>query len=247
MKGVLDRMTHEAVLFDMDGVIVDTHHSVTTYWRQLAMEHDVHLTQEDFVQRVYGRTSEHTLVSLFPHLTEQQRQAILAEIDANESIERYQEVSGVTTVLRLLKSYGVPTALVTSGTKAKVRAVLQQLDIDDCFTTQVTAEDIQHGKPDPECYLLAARALQKPPHACVVFEDALSGVKAAVAAGALCIGIQSPYNPVPLLEVGAQVVVPDFMAIRFDVVCSGELALSLQGSSAFKVSLVLSQPGLNIS
>jgi mannitol-1-/sugar-/sorbitol-6-phosphatase len=247
MKGVLDRIMHEAVLFDMDGVIVDTYHSVTTYWQQLALEHDVHLTQEDFVQRVYGRTSEHTLVSLFPHLTEQQRQVILAEIDDNESIERYQEVSGVITVLRLLKSYGVPTALVTSGTKAKVRAVLQQLAIADCFTTQVTAEDIQHGKPDPECYLRAAQALRKPPHACVVFEDALSGVKAAVAAGALCIGIQSPNNPVPLLEVGARVVVPDFMAIRFDVVSPGELALSLQGNPAFKVSLVQSQPGLNKS
>jgi HAD superfamily hydrolase (TIGR01549 family) len=223
-------MMHEALLFDMDGVIVDTYHSVTTFWRQLATEHDIHLTQEDFVQRVYGRTSEHTLVSLFPHLTEQQRQVILAEIDASESSERYQGVRGITTVLRLLKSYGVPMALVTSGTKAKVRAVLQQLAIDDCFTTQVTAEDIQHGKPDPECYLRAAQALKKPPHACVVFEDAISGVKAAVAAGALCIGIQSPYNPVPLLEAGAHAVVPDFMAITFDVVSPGELVLSLQQS-----------------
>ena len=231
-------MMHEAVLFDMDGVIVDTYHSVTTFWRQLANEHDVHLTQEDFVQRVYGRTSEHTLVSLFPHLTEQQRQAILAGMDASESSERYQEVRGVTTVLRLLKSYGVPTALVTSGTKAKVRAVLQQLAIDDCFTTQVTAEDIEHGKPDPECYLRAAQALQKPPHACIVFEDAISGVKAAVAAGALCIGIQSPYNPVPLLEAGAHAVVPDFTAITFDVVSPGELVLSLQEDFAVRVSLL---------
>ncbi len=247
MKGVLDEMLHQAVLFDMDGVIVDTYHSVTALWRQLAREHGVHLTQEDFVQRVYGRTSEHTLVSLFPHLTEQQRQAILAEIDAGESIERYQEVPGVTTVLRLLKSYGVPTALVTSGTKAKVRAVLQQIAIDDCFTTQVTAEDIRHGKPDPECYLRAAQALQKPPHACVVFEDAISGVKAAVAAGALRIGIQSPYTAVPLLEVGAQAVVPDFMAITFEVGSPSELVVLLQASSAFKVSLVLGQHGLNIS
>src|SRR5215469_18811281 len=79
-KEEIDSMIHEAILFDMDGVIVDTHHSVTTFWQQLASEHNVHLTQEDFVQRVYGRTSEHTLMSLFPHLTDQQRQAILAEI-----------------------------------------------------------------------------------------------------------------------------------------------------------------------
>ncbi len=234
---------YEAVLFDMDGVIVDTHHSVTTFWQHLAAEQNIHLTQEDFARHVYGCTSEHTLVSLFPHLNQHQRQAILAELDASESTQHYQEVDGITTVLSLLKLYGVPTALVTSGTKAKVRTVLQQLDLDACFTTQITAEQIRHGKPDPECYVLAAQALKLSPSACLVFEDAISGVKAAVGAGASCIGVQSADRAAPLLQAGAKVVIPDFTAVAPHLTSHGDLRLSLKGNVRLTISLMSSRTG----
>ena len=75
-----------------------------------------------------------------------------------------------------------------------------------------THDDIKQGKPNPDCYLLGAARLQVEPDKCIVFEDAVSGVKAAVAAGALCIGVQ-PDQPTPLLEAEAQSVVPDFSAV----------------------------------
>jgi beta-phosphoglucomutase len=125
----------------------------------------------------------------------------------------YTGVKGAIAFLRSLKQQGIPTALVTSGEQWKVNEVLNQLGIDGMFTAQVNAGDIQKGKPHPECYLLAAQYLQKPPERCIVLEDSISGVKAAVASGALCIGIGPSSMASPLLQAGARYVVPDFTSI----------------------------------
>jgi sugar-phosphatase len=206
-------MGYEAILFDMDGVIVDTYQSVTEFWQNLAKAHRVHLAQADFNQHVYGCPATHTLDVLFPHLNADERQSVLAQMVNYEINLTYTGVKGAVAFLHTLKEQSIPTALVTSGEHWKVNEVINQLGIDGMFTTQVTAGDIQRGKPHPECYLLAAQYLQKPPQRCIVFEDSISGVKAAVASGALCIGLGSPGMPSPLLQAGACYVVPDFTSI----------------------------------
>ena len=153
-------MSYEAILFDMDGVIVDTYQSVTEFWQKLAEVYQVHLTQADFNQHVYGFPSTHTLDILFPHLNADERQSILEKMVNYETNLTYKGVKGAVAFLRTLKKQGIPTALVTSGEQWKVKEVLNQLGIDGMFTAQVTAGDIQKGKPHPECYLLAAQHLQ---------------------------------------------------------------------------------------
>jgi len=206
-------MDYEAILFDMDGVIVDTYQSVTEFWQNLAEAYQVHLTQANFNQHVYGCPATHTLDFLFPHLNAAERQSILAKMANYETNLKYTGVKGAIAFLRALKKQGIPTALVTSGDQRKVNEVINQLGIDGMFTAQVTAGDIQRGKPHPECYLLAAQHLQKLPEQCIVFEDSISGVKAAVASGALCIGIGPSSMASPLLQAGARYIVPDFTSI----------------------------------
>jgi sugar-phosphatase len=206
-------MGYEAILFDMDGVIVDTYQSVTEFWQNIAKAYQVHPTQADFNQHVYGCPATHTLDFLFPHLNAGERQSILAKMANYETNLTYTGVKGVVAFLRSLKKHGIPTALVTSGDQWKVNEVINQLGINGMFTAQVTIGDIQRGKPHPECYLLAAQYLQKPPEQCIVFEDSISGVKAAVASGALCIGIGPSSMASPLLQAGAYYVVPDFISI----------------------------------
>jgi HAD superfamily hydrolase (TIGR01509 family) len=206
-------MGYEALLFDMDGVIVDTYQSVTEFWQNLAGAYQVFLTQADFNQHVYGCPATHTLDVLFPHLNAGERQSILAKMADYEANLTYTGVKGVVSFLRTLKKHGIPTALVTSGDQWKVNEVVHQLGMDGMFTAQVTIGDIQRGKPHPECYLLAAQYLQKPPEQCIVFEDSISGVKAAVASGALCIGIGPSSMASPLLRAGACYVIPDFASI----------------------------------
>ncbi|TEU19636.1 MAG: HAD family phosphatase [Anaerolineales bacterium] len=206
-------MGYEAILFDMDGVIVDTYQSVTEFWQNLAEVYPVHLTQADFNQHVYGCPATHTLDFLFPHLNAGERHSVLAKMADYETNLTYTGVKGAMAFLRTLKQQGIPTALVTSGAQWKVNEVINQLGIDGMFTAQVTAGDIQRGKPQPECYLLAAQYLQKPPEQCIVFEDSISGVKAAVASGALCIGLGPSSMASPLLQAGARYIVPDFSSI----------------------------------
>ena len=207
-------MNYEAILFDMDGVVIDTHRPVTEFWLTLAAEHHVELTPADFQQHIYGCPMSHTFDTLFPHFDHRQRQAIYERIQAYEVNLTYTEIPGVTALLQALKRYHIPTALVTSADTWKVEVVMHQLGLAGLFAAQVTVGDIQRGKPHPDGYLLAAQRLQKPPQRCLVFEDAVSGVKAAVAAGAICIGVQSPDRATALLVAGATYTVPDFTAVN---------------------------------
>jgi HAD superfamily hydrolase (TIGR01509 family) len=235
-------MGYEAILFDMDGVLVDTYQSVTEFWQNLARTYQVHLTQADFNQHVYGCPATHTLDVLFPHLNADERQSILDMMVKYETNLTYTGVKGAVAFLRTLKKQGIPTALVTSGKQWKVNEVINQLGIDGMFTAQVTADDIQRGKPHPECYLLAAQYLQKPPEQCIVFEDSISGVKAAVASGALCIGIGPSSTASSLLQAGACCVVPDFTSISL-LACEdhAQTALNLQIGAEHSLPLSSSQ------
>jgi HAD superfamily hydrolase (TIGR01509 family) len=133
----------------------------------------------------------------------------------HETHDSYQAVPGAVRLLQLLRRGSIPTALVTSGQPWKVRAVMDQLGIAGLFAAEVTASDIAEGKPHPECYLLAARALGVVPERCLVFEDAVSGVDAAVAAGAVCIGVAESGRAHILAAAGARYIVPDFSSVDY--------------------------------
>jgi HAD superfamily hydrolase (TIGR01509 family) len=200
-----------AVFFDMDGVVIDTHTAVTRFWQNLARANGRELTPEDFADHVYGCTASHTLEELFPYLGPHHCAGTLASLRADESGQTYRAIPGVLALLHSLRSHTVPTALVTSGETYKVREVSRQLRLDGLFSAYVTADDIRLSKPDPECYLNAASRVGQEPAACLVFEDAVSGVEAARRAGMLCVGVQSStLLSTRLRSVGAWAVMPDF-------------------------------------
>ena len=207
---------YSALLFDMDGVIIDTHHSVTVFWEDLARKHQVQLTETIFAQHIYGTQAIYTLAKVFPHLGVEECKGVLDELARYENELAYTEVNGVTAFLQALQQQHIQTALVTSAEPRKVGSVIDQLGLDGLFSAIVTADDVKKGKPDPQCYLLAAQRLNKTPEQCIVFEDAISGVKAGVAAGMLCVGIQQTANAPALKEIGARYVVPDFASMRLD-------------------------------
>jgi HAD superfamily hydrolase (TIGR01509 family) len=209
-------MMYEAILFDMDGVLVDTRLSVIECWTDIADFYQIHLTESDFVNHIYGCPAVHIFDTFFNHLHTNEYQNILAKIAEYETQMIYSEIRGATNLLRELKKSNVPTALVTSGEKWKVAEVIRQLKLDSFFVEQITSDDVERGKPHPECYVKAACSLQKLPEQCIVFEDSVSGVKAATNAGSICIGINQSDMANQLLQAGAHLVIPNLDLISIN-------------------------------
>ncbi|MFC4533030.1 HAD family hydrolase [Sphaerisporangium dianthi] len=207
---------YEAVLFDMDGVIVDTEHSVTDFWQRLAASEGFSLSTEDLERHVYGHRADHTLRELFPGISPGRYGEIYERLRKNQESLLYAAIPGVHRLVAALAGAGVPLALVTGAQDWKAAAVLGQLELTETFATQICADDVALGKPHPACYLLAAERLGVGIDRCLVFEDAVSGVTSAVTAGAACVALAPPRRAGQVLGAGALTVVRDFDDIAFD-------------------------------
>jgi len=199
---------YQAVLFDMDGVVVDTDASVAEFWQELARDNGFTISPEQLDRHVYGRSALHTLREVFPELPAPRYGEVFEAMRVNNETLRYQAIPGVLPLLRELSAAGVPLALVTGAQSYKAKAVLGQFDAE--FDVVLTAEDVEAGKPDPRCYRLAAERLGVPIERCIVFEDALSGVTSAVSAGATCVALAAPQRDDDVRAAGAAEVIRDF-------------------------------------
>ncbi|MFP5504038.1 MAG: HAD family hydrolase [Candidatus Sericytochromatia bacterium] len=209
-------MDFQAVLFDMDGVVVDNmplHRAVwTEYVRGKGLD-----PSEAAIRALDGRRAADIIRALFGELTEDE----IAERGA-EREELYRTrletaelvlVPGVVDYLDRLGARGVPRVLATSATPGNVEVVLERTGLGDRFEGIVCAADVTRGKPDPEVYLKAAARAGVAPDACLVVEDALPGVRAAKAAGAACLGLMTSEDAASLGAAGADWVARDFTAL----------------------------------
>jgi sugar-phosphatase len=166
------------VLFDCDGVLVDSDRSVTAAWSRWAEEHD--LPAAEVMAVVHGRRSADTVASF---LAAAQRADALARIDRYE-VEAAGDVVAVPGARELLATCpGDAWAVVTSGRRELALARLAAAGL-PLPAVLVTADDVRRGKPEPEGYLAAAELLGAPARDAIVIEDSVDGIRAARAAGA---------------------------------------------------------------
>ena len=184
-----------AVIFDMDGVLIDTYHAHYRSWLAMAEPEGLHYSEQEFAG-TFGRTSREIIASLWRdrHFTEEQ----IAELDAKKEaafrriIEKdFPAMPGVRPLLRSLHEAEFKLAVGSSGPPENVELMLQKLDARGLFGAAITAGDVTRGKPDPQVFLLAAERLGVPPERCAVVEDAPVGIAAAHAAGMKAIGLVS--------------------------------------------------------
>ncbi len=209
-------MSYKAIIFDMDGVIIDSKEHVEQFWRDKLEKYDIEPdgTPEELALRYHGRPARLIIDDLFEKLPESERQALAEECAAYDaSAENYDYIPGVREVLKACLDLGLTTGLVTSALPSKVDLMLDGLGFDSPFDTTVTADRVRNGKPDPECYRLAAQELGIDPAKSIVFEDSMSGVQAASGAGAIVIGINDPEFSAVLQKSGAELVMPDFRSV----------------------------------
>ena len=180
-----------AVLFDLDGVIVDSRAHHVAAWEAFAREHAPHVPAAYF-HRTFGLRNDAIIGGIIDGIDER----TLADLAARKE-EMFREsargnlvlLTGVPELLEFLDKHAVPTAVVTSTPRANLDMILESLGVAECFDALVAEEDASRGKPDPDGFLVAAARLGVPPDRCVVIEDAPAGLQAAKAAGMRAIGV----------------------------------------------------------
>jgi sugar-phosphatase len=174
----------KAVLFDLDGVLVDSDECVKRVCKVWAMQHGL---DPDHVFRVgQGRRTLETVQAVAPHLDAAIESVKLSDLEARTT-EGLRAVPGARELVESIPDGA--WAVVTSGAKAVAQLRLTHVGI-RIPEVLVCAEDVRIGKPDPEGYLAAARRLGRSPEDCVVIEDSPAGLRAAAAAGMRSIGVQ---------------------------------------------------------
>jgi beta-phosphoglucomutase len=203
------------VVFDMDGVIVDSHPAHRTAWREFlqTLGLDVSDGELDFI--LDGRKRN----DILRHFLGQVSEAELLEYGRRkddffrQSACEIRLIPGITEFLIHLRKDGAVAAVATSASEARTRFTLERLHLTEYFSAIVTGNDVADGKPDPAIYRLACRYLNTPPQNLLAVEDAVSGVKAARAAGLGCLGVGGPENASKLRCAGARHVIESFVGL----------------------------------
>lgn len=176
----------KAVLFDLDGVLIDTESQYTRFWETMGKGFmpDV----PDLALRVKGQTLTHIYEHYFPDPTiQEQISTLLVEF---ESQMNYNYVGGALEFVTELRDKGILTAIVTSSNREKMRQLYRSRpELPSLFSLVRTAEDAQRSKPAPDCYITAAHALGAEPQQCIVFEDSINGLRAAQGSGATVVAL----------------------------------------------------------
>jgi len=207
-------MTNNTVfLFDLDGVIIDTEPQYDVFWKAIGEKY--HPNIKDFENLIKGTTLPYIFDRYFSEFSEETCQKIAADSRAFELKMDIIPVPGALDFLKEAKEAGIPMGLVTSSDDLKIEYVFTRLPIKKYFDTIVSADRIIEGKPNPMCYLLAAKDLNAYPENCYVFEDSFNGIKSGNSAGMKVIGL-STSNPADSIEKDCIKVIPDFSGFSVD-------------------------------
>ncbi|MFC1640792.1 HAD family hydrolase [Patescibacteria group bacterium] len=201
-----------AVIFDMDGVIIDNMDYHDRAYFELARRYNKKLTHTGLEKNVHGRTNMEANRFLFGDVSDERSKEITKEkqeiyLDIYKTNVRL--LDGLATFLQECHDGHIPVGLATSATPNMAEFVFRETGIGKFFDATVTAHDISNSKPDPEIYLEAAKQLRMQPASCLVFEDSFSGIEAGKAAGMKVVGVATTHPEDKIQNVDH--VITDFM------------------------------------
>ena len=207
-----------AVIFDFDGVIVDSHPVHTRAWKELFRSLGKRVSDEDLSFVREGARRDEILRKFMPELTDEQVQRYGAEKERlfRMLADEVTPVSGFVEFLEAVETAGLFTGVATSGNRKRVENMLRQFGLLRRFRAIVTGDDVPRGKPDPALFHLTAQALHVDAKNVLVCEDAVAGVEAAKTAGMKCVAIASDGREPMLRAAGADLVAADFAEVSLD-------------------------------
>ena len=207
-----------AVIFDMDGVIVNNSEYHTQAWHAFCDKYAGPLTEEDFRLHILGRNNRDTLGFIFKRdMTDEEinqygeeKEALYRELYA----PHIKATPHLYDFLELLRKNDINTSIATSADRPNVDFVLNALDIREYFSSITDTSAVTHSKPNPEIYLAAAERIGFEPRKCIVLEDTVSGIRAGKAAGMKVIAITTTHKREDLHE--ANLIIDDFIELNLE-------------------------------
>ena len=211
-----------AVVFDMDGVLIDSHPAHLTAWQEFLRSLGVDAPHSELSFILEGRTRGEIL----RHFLGELPQPELSRLGRlKDEIFRALESSigsfpGVLGFLKGLQRLNISCGIATSASEIRTASTIERLGLGGFFETVITASDVVAGKPHPQVYQLACQRMCVLPSQSLAFDDAPAGVLAARKAGLRCVGVSQNGMMQALLNAGAEQVIPNFVDLRPETVLS---------------------------
>lgn len=203
------------VIFDMDGVILDNNFAHKKAWEKYSRDLGFSLSEEDFKTKVFGKTNEEILVNFFPDATPEVIEQLSLEKEAvyrSIYFPDFKILAGLESLLKNLQLNNIPVAVASNAPLVNIDFALDTGFIRPYFKSVVSAKMVEKPKPAPDIYLKAAESINRKPDNCIVFEDSLTGVQAANAAGCQVVGVTTTYSKEEL-EPHCALVINDFTSV----------------------------------
>ena len=208
-----------AIVFDMDGVLIDSHPTHLAAWREFLDSLSIDASETDLNFILEGRTRSEILRHFLGELSEaeiaqygRRKDEIFRGMEAD-----IQPFPGVLPFLKQLEQSDIRKAVATSASEIRTASTIERMGLGGYFDAVVTSADVVAGKPHPHVYQLACERMNIVPANALAFDDAPSGVQSARAAGLRCIGVSSNGIAHALLDAGAERVIPSFIGFGLDL------------------------------
>ena len=195
----------KALIFDMDGTLVHSDPVHLEAFAEVLRAEGVDITEEIYRSTIIGRTNEAIFASLLPHLPVEQHETYADEKEATfrRMASNLQPLEGLLELLDWAEARGIKIALVTNAPRLNADHMLEVLGLAGRFKVEITIEEVERGKPDPQPYLTALERLGIRAEEAIAFEDSPSGMRAAKAAGLFSFGVLTGLSAGEMREIGA--------------------------------------------
>lgn len=205
-----------AILFDLDGTIVNTDPIHYQAWQQMLANYDVEIDETFYKSHISGRRNPEIVKEILPQLSPADNQKFADDKEAlfRELAPHLKPLSGFSELVAWTDTHKLKRALVTNAPRLNAEFMLGVLQIQEAFDTVILAEDCVAGKPDPAPYQAALDKLGITAEVAIALEDSPSGIRSAISAGIRTIGVASTQDPEVLLKVGAFIAIADFTDLQ---------------------------------
>lgn len=216
-----------AILFDLDGTIVNTDPIHYQVWRDILLDYDVEIDEEIYKSRFTGRLNPEIIQDILPNLSLEEGEKLADEKEARfrDRADELKPMEGFSHLIALTEKYGIKRALVTNAPTKNALFMLDILGLKETFDTVVIAEQEAAAKPDPTPYRVALKRLGVNPEQAIAFEDSPSGISSALGAGIPTIGVASSGKPIKMREMGAFMTIYNFMDFEMWAFLNSQMAL----------------------